>query len=103
MPCYSVVLNSVELKLCDDGLLGKALREIGAVELLRTASGHSFVLNFRYYRIDDGKLIGPGNLGPLADQIKQAYSRATIKKVAKKRGWKVVADKRNPNRLEVYR
>jgi len=91
MPCYSIVTNTVELNNVGDlDLLEKALKEhfgnvyrVGVNFSFRTKEGYGV-------QIRDGKLIGTADeetLQTIANETKQAYSRAAVNASAKRFGW----------------
>jgi hypothetical protein len=92
MPCDSVILNRVDLKLVDKELLLAALKAMGIA--YSEASG---VIRFSYqgaaYELRDGVLTGRNvsqqKVGQTADAIRRSYSKQAIKKAANRFGWNV--------------
>lgn len=92
MPCYSVVLNSVELdKIGDHDLLEKALKEQYG-DVYRRGEAFDFVANGYSVTIRSGEArsqMDTAQLQAVVGEIKQAYSRQTVYSAAKRFGWTV--------------
>ena len=90
MPCDSIILNQVHLGLSDPAILAEALKDLGALQAQNDPL--SFSLDGQGYRInrqtgDLESYAGQEQTGATADRIKQAYSKAVVKKAASRFGW----------------
>src|ERR1039458_423510 len=102
MPCDTIILNRVDLNLADCGILLAALGRMSGVTSVREFAGQvTFDRGYQTYVIREGKLVGPGEVGPLADEIKRAYSKEVVDRTAKKFGWQV--RQKAPNKFEVIK
>jgi hypothetical protein len=102
MPCDTIILNRVDLNLADRGILRAALGKMpGVTNVVAFGETISFDRHGLGYSIRAGKLVGPGEVGALADEIKQAYSREIVAQTAKKYGWQV--KQKSPNKFEVIK
>jgi hypothetical protein len=87
MPCDQVILNQIELGKMNDALLRKALEALGARGLSVGSGAAWFILDGVRCQIVGGKLQVPEGSEHLADKLKVAYSRETVKYTAKRNGW----------------
>src|SRR5215467_7421805 len=98
MPCDRIIRNKVDLKLSDRNLLERALKNMGATDIYLDSG--IFRYRGKRYELKDGKLIGAGNLGPVADQVKQSYSREALAASSERFGWALKEqplDNKTPN------
>lgn len=106
MPCYSIVLNSVELSVSDHALLIQALDDLNLYMTSDLKSDIRFSDGNYIYSLSDGMLTSEApdrTISDMRNKIKRNYSHAVIRKTAKKRGWKVKLNKKDKNRLEVIK
>ncbi len=102
MPCYEVRRIAVALAIADLDLLAEAFRSIGMTHVERygeRVQGNSDYGAVEFYR---GNLIMPRGMiqANFTNTVKRAYSQATIKKAAKRFGWKV---KQRGSKMKVSR
>lgn len=104
MPCDSIILNRVELKLADKDFLKKALERLGVQNLRESGNTFTFQHDGNQYTLGGGKLTGRNvyggdrAVGKFADKIKQAYSRVTVETAANRYGW-LTQDSDDPNKF----
>lgn len=83
MPCDSVILNSVNLELADKDILASAIENMGGRMI-----GNRIMVPNGSFQLSGGKLTGDERtVGETADKIKQAYSRETVNRAARRYGW----------------
>ena len=106
MPCYSIILNQVDLKLVDKETLFNAIIQLadkGSVVLRGDYIG--FRYQYKPMSITKGVLSCPQGMESTADLIKQAYSGQVIEKAASRFGWVLrqvdIHYKLEPERREV--
>ena len=103
MPCDSIILCQVELKLADKDLLFKALSNLASNVVVINDN----ILHF-YYKgvncaINNGKLICPQGYESIADDVKRAYSKECLIKATTKFGWQLKPNVKNPNKFQVIK
>lgn len=90
MPCDTIQLNRVDLDVSKlaPALLAAAIASIGGVKWnVQTAT---FYRNGQGYRVVRGQLESTaGDVGAVADLIRQSYSAQVVKYAAAKNGWKL--------------
>jgi len=94
MPCDSIRLYQVELKLADREILKEALARAGLAVVGESAYGLTVKdsKTGMTYTLANGRLQGQRgasqrDVGAVADRIKQAYTRETIHVAAQRFGW----------------
>jgi hypothetical protein len=87
MPCDSIILNRVELKVANHDVLADALKAMGARDVTVGVNVVTFRLDGASYAIRQGKLEGRGNVGAVADRIKRAYGKQCVTAAARRFGW----------------
>ena len=95
MPCDSIQLNQIDLKLSDWRFVEAALKSLGCSNI--TISGKRAWFNYKNgnYEIRDGKLVFREGQENIADEVKRAYSKQIVRFSAKQAGWKVIEKKNN--------
>jgi len=101
MPCDTIQLNQVEIGAMNAGLLGLALKAIGATSIVVTSAGARATIDGVDVQIRGGKLQVREGYEHLADRVKVAYSRQTIFHAARSNGWKVKETR--PNVFQVIK
>lgn len=98
MPCDTRRTMTVDLNKCDALTMMDALNELKLRPMLQSG-----LIRFGYREWIDTKT-GRSELTTLRDvnEIKQAYSRAVIRRSAKQYGWKIKQGS-NQNQLELQR
>lgn len=102
-PCDSIILNRVDLKLADKGLIKKALEKLGVLNLRESGGTFTFRYKDADYVLGAGKLTSRSSryesrdIGQVADVIKQSYSRCAVEQAAESMGWYVEQNADDPN------
>lgn len=93
MPCDSIQTNQIDFKIVNRETLVSVLKAMGFEHIAKNGEALDFYAGGQRYQISRGQLVGYGNVGILADKIKQAYSRQTVMQAAKRFGWSVEENK----------
>lgn len=88
MPCFTVQYADVDVSRYDAQVLAQALQSMG----------------FRYVTAEDAKSFAASRLTTArAAELPAAYAEATIRTAAKRQGWQVKQDARNPRKFALMK
>lgn len=99
MPCYEVRLVSVEFKAAHRDLLLQALKEMGWSYRER---GSVVLVGDVEIDLERQRVRCPQSSMASVNKLKQKYSEVTLKKVAEKKKWSVVATGKNKFKLRKW-
>jgi hypothetical protein len=94
MPCWTIQTNTLDLKVANKGLLGKALESLGYKPTMLQDGSLVFMHEGRQVKIMDGKIEVPVGKESIVDKIKAAYSTEVLKYASQKFGWSMTKGKK---------
>lgn len=105
MPCNTIVLNKVEIRVANRLLLPHAIGALPERDqlVLMRAYGVGSIFLLADQIVSEGFVRVPVGQEYLADRIKQEYSRQAIRSAARKFNWRVQENPRQKNKLTATR